>query len=206
MVDHILTLLTGGDSCCIRKRECKKQQFSNSQQKLTTSTDHWSGKDPARPLQIIVPRSNPSQIFYHLKLHLPPVLQAFRSWPGNQDLMWAVDAPDNTTDNSKLPQKLHNSAKAAKEQHLLLIDSDDQIVYSGPSTGMPLFARLGLLHTVEVSESEKNVASFVSHTASALGITSASTSSGDFFNICLQHCPQALMFNLIGYHLKTRQF
>ncbi|OKL61515.1 hypothetical protein UA08_03104 [Talaromyces atroroseus] len=36
--------------------------------------------------------------------------------------------------------------------HLLMIDQDDQIVYSGPSTGMPLFARLGLLQTVEVSE------------------------------------------------------
>lgn len=71
---------------------------------------------------------------------------------------------------------------------------------------MPLFARLGLLHTVEVSESDKNAASFVSHSASALGITGASTSSSDFFDLCLQRCPQELMFNLIGYHLKTRQF
>ncbi|EXJ84012.1 hypothetical protein A1O3_04679 [Capronia epimyces CBS 606.96] len=92
------------------------------------------------------------------------------------------------------------------KEHLLLIDADDQIVYSGPSTGMPLFARLGLLHTVEVSESDTTGASFASHSAGALGITGATTSSGDFFDLCLQHCPQELMFKLIGYHLNTRQF
>jgi len=71
---------------------------------------------------------------------------------------------------------------------------------------MPLFARLGLLHTVEVSESDKTGASFASHSAGALGMTGASTSSSDFFDLCLQRCPQEFMFKLIGYHLNTRQF
>lgn len=71
---------------------------------------------------------------------------------------------------------------------------------------MPLFARLGLLHTVEVSESDKNAASFASHSAGALGITGASRSSSDFLDLCLQRCPQELMFNLIRHHLSTRRF
>lgn len=73
---------------------------------------------------------------------------------------------------------------------------------------MPLFARLGLLRTVEVSESDNTTtaASFASHSAGALGITGATTSSSDFFDLCLQHCPQELMFKLIAYHLNTRQF
>ena len=71
---------------------------------------------------------------------------------------------------------------------------------------MPLFARLGLLHTIEVSESDKNAASFASHSAGALGIIGASTSSSDCFDLCLQRCPQELMFSLVGYHLSTRQY
>ncbi|KAI1616434.1 fungal-specific transcription factor domain-containing protein [Exophiala viscosa] len=92
------------------------------------------------------------------------------------------------------------------KEHLLLIDSDDQIVYSGESTGMPLFARLGLLQTVEVSESDVTGTSFASHSAGALGITGATTSSSDYFDLCLQHCPQELMSKLIGYHLNTPVF
>ena len=71
---------------------------------------------------------------------------------------------------------------------------------------MPLFARLGLLHTVEVSESDKIGTSFASHSADALGIIGATTSSGDFFDVCLQHCPQELMLKLVDHHLSTRQF
>ncbi|KIV79063.1 hypothetical protein PV11_06650 [Exophiala sideris] len=92
------------------------------------------------------------------------------------------------------------------KEHLLFIDSDDQIVYSGESTGMPLFARLGLLQTVEVSESDATGTSFASHLAGALGITGATTSSSDYFDLCLQHCPQELMSKLIGYHLNTPVF
>lgn len=69
---------------------------------------------------------------------------------------------------------------------------------------MSLFARLGLLHTVEVSESDRTVTSFASHSVGALGITGATTSS-DYLDLCLQHCPQDLMFKLIKYHLSTRQ-
>ncbi|KAK4941607.1 hypothetical protein LTR10_018484 [Elasticomyces elasticus] len=96
-------------------------------------------------------------------------------------------------------------SRSAKE-HLLFIDSDEQIVYSGESTGMPLFARLGLLQTVEVSESDATGTSFASHLAGALGITGATTSSSDYFDLCLQHCPQELMSKLIGYHLNTPAF
>lgn len=71
---------------------------------------------------------------------------------------------------------------------------------------MPLFARLGLLQTVEVYESDTTGTSFASHSAGALGITGATTSSGDYFDLCLQHCPQELMSKLIDYHLTTRPF
>lgn len=71
---------------------------------------------------------------------------------------------------------------------------------------MSLFARLGLLHTVEVSESNWKGTSFASHSAGALGITGASTSSNDYLDHCLQHCPQEIMFKLIGFHLNNRQF
>lgn len=70
---------------------------------------------------------------------------------------------------------------------------------------MPLFARLGLLRVVEVSETDRTGTSFASHSAGALGITGAATSSSDFLDLCLQHCPQDLMFKLIGHHLNTRQ-
>ncbi|KAF7561742.1 hypothetical protein G7046_g2399 [Stylonectria norvegica] len=101
--------------------------------------------------------------------------------------------------------KISSPSRSGKE-HLLLIDSDDQIVYSGPSTDMPLFARLGLLHTVEVSESDKTGTDFASHSADALGITGATTSSGDCFDICLRNCPQELMIKLIGHHLSNPIF
>jgi hypothetical protein len=97
------------------------------------------------------------------------------------------------------------SPSESGKAHLLLIDQDDQIVHSGPSTGMPLFARLGLLRTVEVSESDKSAIIFSSHSAGALGITGASRSSCDYFDLCLQRCPQELMFKLIGHHLASRQ-
>lgn len=87
----------------------------------------------------------------------------------------------------------------------MLIDSDDQIVYSGPSTDMPLFARLGLLPTIEVSESDHPGTDFPSHTADALGITGAATSLGDYFDLCLQHCPLEPMINLIHLHLTNRE-
>ncbi|WVQ64065.1 uncharacterized protein L199_002224 [Kwoniella botswanensis] len=81
-----------------------------------------------------------------------------------------------------------------------------QIVYSGPSSGMPLFARLGLLRTVEVSESEQHGNEFSSHSSSAFGITSAVSASRDYFDMCLQRCPQELMNSLIGHHLSTPVF
>ncbi|EHY58228.1 hypothetical protein ABEF92_006017 [Exophiala dermatitidis] len=96
-------------------------------------------------------------------------------------------------------------SKSGKE-HLLLIDSDDQIVYSGPSTGMPMFARLGLLQTVEVSESNTARTVFASHSAGALGIIGVTSSSSDYFDLCLHHCSQELMFKLIGYHLNSPVF
>ncbi|QKX55394.1 uncharacterized protein TRUGW13939_02487 [Talaromyces rugulosus] len=110
-----------------------------------------------------------------------------------------VDDSDSSGNQTKI---LSESGKA----HLLLIDQDDQIVYSGPSTGIPLFARLGLLHTVEVSESDKNGLYFSSHSGGALGIIGASRSSYDCFDLCLQRCPQELMFNLIRYHLTSPLF
>lgn len=70
---------------------------------------------------------------------------------------------------------------------------------------MPLFARLGLLHTVEVSESDTTATSFASHSAGALGIIGAKASSNDYFDLCLHHCPQELMSKLIGYHLNSRE-
>ncbi|WVQ94815.1 hypothetical protein IAU59_001898 [Kwoniella sp. CBS 9459] len=72
------------------------------------------------------------------------------------------------------------------KDHLLLVDPDDQIVYSGPSSGMPLFARLGLLRTVEVSEGVREDSQFTSHSAAAIGLTSASSTSRDYFDMCLQ--------------------
>ncbi|KAF1814417.1 hypothetical protein P152DRAFT_512783 [Eremomyces bilateralis CBS 781.70] len=104
------------------------------------------------------------------------------------------------------PDRREAAPSTPGKEHLLLIDSDDQIVYSGPSTGMSLFARLGLLHTVEVSESDRTVTSFASHSVGALGITGATTSSSDYLDLCLQHCPQELMFKLINYHLGTPIF
>ncbi|KAF4126552.1 Fungal trans [Geosmithia morbida] len=92
------------------------------------------------------------------------------------------------------------------KEHLLLIDSDDQIVYSGPSTVMPLFARLGLLHTVEVSESDKEVSHFTSHSAEALGITRAATSSDNYIDLCLQACPKGLVNRLISQHMNNPVF
>nr|XP_019047902.1 hypothetical protein I302_04522 [Kwoniella bestiolae CBS 10118]OCF26832.1 hypothetical protein I302_04522 [Kwoniella bestiolae CBS 10118] len=102
-------------------------------------------------------------------------------------------------------QSSQTSAHPTKD-HLLLIDPDDQIVYSGPSSGMPLFARLGLLRTVEVSESEQDGNQFSSHSSSAIGITSAVSASRDYFDMCLQRCPQELMNSLIGHHLSTPVF
>ncbi|KAK6904455.1 hypothetical protein I203_105268 [Kwoniella mangroviensis CBS 8507] len=81
-----------------------------------------------------------------------------------------------------------------------------QIVYSGPSSGMPLFARLGLLRTVEISESEQDGNEFSSHSSWAIGITSAVSASRDYFDMCLQRCPQELMNSLIGHHLSTPVF
>jgi hypothetical protein len=69
---------------------------------------------------------------------------------------------------------------------------------------MSLFAKLGLLQTVEVSESEKQEASFASHSAGALGITGSTTSSTDYLEICLERCPPNLMYDLIEFHLNAR--
>ncbi|WRT68787.1 uncharacterized protein IL334_005767 [Kwoniella shivajii] len=93
-----------------------------------------------------------------------------------------------------------------ENDHLLLIDPDDQIVYSGPSSGMPLFARLGVLRTVEVSESDQDSSQFASHSSSAFGITSALSPTRDYFDMCLQRCPQDLMNSLIGHHLSAPVF
>lgn len=70
---------------------------------------------------------------------------------------------------------------------------------------MPLFARLGLLRTVEVSESDNTGTDFASHSAHALGITGATTSSDDFLDLCLQQCPLELMTKLIDCHLTNRK-
>jgi len=70
---------------------------------------------------------------------------------------------------------------------------------------MPLFARLGLLHTVEVSESDNIGTDFASHSGDALGITGAATASGDYLDLCLQHCPQEVMTKLVNDHLTNRE-
>lgn len=70
---------------------------------------------------------------------------------------------------------------------------------------MPMFARLGLLQTVEVSESNTARTVFASHSAGALGIIGVTSSSSDYFDLCLHHCSQELMFKLIGYHLNSRK-
>ncbi|WVF67228.1 hypothetical protein IAT40_001976 [Kwoniella sp. CBS 6097] len=88
---------------------------------------------------------------------------------------------------------IHSPPTKPPKDHLLLVDPDDQIVYSGPSSGMPLFARLGLLRTVEVSEGLQEDSQSTSHSAAAIGLTSASSPSRDYFDMCLQRCPQELM-------------
>nr|ODN92863.1 hypothetical protein L204_05032 [Cryptococcus depauperatus CBS 7855] len=98
----------------------------------------------------------------------------------------------------------HSNAK----EHLLLIDTDDQLVYSGPSSGMPLFARLGLLRTVEITESDKDEGDFQSHSVTALGLTTAlsASTSRDYYDMCLEKCTREMMFSLIGMHFATTVF
>ncbi|WVQ81680.1 hypothetical protein IAT38_003805 [Cryptococcus sp. DSM 104549] len=104
------------------------------------------------------------------------------------------------------------SEKDKDKQQLLLIDPDDQIVYSGPSSGMPLFARLGLLRTVEVVEGDNTrpggggAGEFSSHSSGALGLTSALTNTRDYFDMCLVKCPQDRMLLLLGHHLHSPVF
>ncbi|KAL7422060.1 hypothetical protein Q5752_003835 [Cryptotrichosporon argae] len=98
---------------------------------------------------------------------------------------------------------------AGKEkEHLFVIDHDDQLVYEGPSSGMPLFARLGLLDTVEVSESAHAHAApkFASHASGALGIVGAVKASSDFFELCLERCPAELMVELVNIHVNAPVF
>ncbi|WWC73361.1 uncharacterized protein I206_107328 [Kwoniella pini CBS 10737] len=129
----------------------------------------------------------------------------------------STSSPTQDIPSPKRPSLRHTSSsshgrrdspihESPTKDHLLLIDPDDQIVYSGPSSGMPLFARLGLLRTVEVSESEQDSSQFASHSSSAFGITSAVSASRDYFDMCLQRCPQELMNSLIGHHLSTPVF
>lgn len=70
---------------------------------------------------------------------------------------------------------------------------------------MPLFARLGLLHTVEVSESDKMDSNFASHSGEALGIIGAPTSDDlNYIDTCEQACPRDLMNRLVSHHLNNR--
>ena len=95
--------------------------------------------------------------------------------------------------------------KMTDRQHLLLIDPDDQIMHSGPSSGMPLFARLGLLRTLEVTESQGAVTQFDSHSSAALGIVSPAATDSDYLDLCLQRCPSALMASLLGLFFRSRE-
>lgn len=122
------------------------------------------------------------------------------------DLLWTKKAPTEPSDTPVVLSVASRPSAETDNKHLLLIDSDDQIVYSGPSTGMSLFARLGILRTVEVTESEKGADPFASHSAQALGIAGAAASTDDYLEICMQACPQELMFRLLGFHLDARQF
>lgn len=70
---------------------------------------------------------------------------------------------------------------------------------------MPLFARLGLLNTVEISESNRTGTDFSSHSASALGMAGATASRDDYLDLCLQHCPPELMSKIMNYHLTSRE-
>lgn len=88
---------------------------------------------------------------------------------------------------------------------MLLIDSDDQLIYEGPSSGIPLFARLGLLRTVELSESANLSTPFSSHSSGAFGIVGAVSASSDFFDLCLQKCPQELMLSLMSHFLSSSE-
>ncbi|WWC64303.1 uncharacterized protein I303_106913 [Kwoniella dejecticola CBS 10117] len=123
--------------------------------------------------------------------------------PGPSKRSRSSSLPTDDTLSPKRPCSQHshpenNGGRASRGR--------EQIVYSGPSSGMPLFARLGLLRTVEVSESEKHSSQFASHSSSAFGITSAASASRDYFDMCLQRCPQDLMNSLIGHNLSTPVF
>ncbi|OCF54409.1 hypothetical protein L486_07957 [Kwoniella mangroviensis CBS 10435] len=129
-----------------------------------------------------------------------------RSTPSPTEDVPPPKRPSLQASSSRRASQSSQTSNHPTKDHLLLIDPDDQIVYSGPSSGMPLFARLGLLRTVEISESEQDGNEFSSHSSWAIGITSAVSASRDYFDMCLQRCPQELMNSLIGHHLSTPVF
>ncbi|KAM0755493.1 hypothetical protein T439DRAFT_4590 [Meredithblackwellia eburnea MCA 4105] len=94
-----------------------------------------------------------------------------------------------------------SSDRINRDEHLLLIDTDDQLVCSGPSSGMPLLVKLGLIHTVEVSESNVEETPSRGNPTTSLGLSTALTAAGDCYNLILQRCPAHLLDRLIRLHM-----
>lgn len=97
---------------------------------------------------------------------------------------------------SSLPSLEQHSPKPSKE-HLLLIDPDDQLVCSGPSTGMPLLAKLGLLNALEETESRVEDTPSRGNPTTSLGLASAVSATGNYWDLVLARCDQNLMHSLI---------
>lgn len=88
--------------------------------------------------------------------------------------------------------------------HFLTTESprSDQLVCSGPSSGMPLLAKLGLLNTVEVSESNVDNTPSRGNPSTSLGLAAAVTATGDFFSLIVQRCPLDILNRLIRLHVE----
>ncbi|ODN83758.1 hypothetical protein L202_01849 [Cryptococcus amylolentus CBS 6039] len=104
------------------------------------------------------------------------------------------------------PRRLAIDQSPSHKRHLLLVDKDDQLVYSGPSSGMPMFDQMGVLKTVEISEGQASNGNIPPPPGSALGYAGAHGASRDYFDLCAQKCPVESMHQLIKIHFQSSAF
>ncbi|KAL1404830.1 hypothetical protein Q8F55_008440 [Vanrija albida] len=103
-------------------------------------------------------------------------------------------------------------AAPAGPAHLLLVDADDQLVHAGPSSSLPLFARLGLVSTIQVSEHGEDGAAeadgdfFTWHANRSVPLVAPLDDKVDYLDLLLDVCDSERMYALIALHLNSPIF